>query len=185
MGADKSWLELGGQAMIERVIDALAPVTSSVSIIANDPRYSRLGLEVFADKNAGIGPLEAIRTALANSNTEQVVLVGCDLPFVTSELFSHLVNLESRNQAVVPLSRHGLLEPMCAVYPLEALAPVTELIASGARKVSRLFDRVPARFVAFDEISHLRGAELFFENINTPEEYERAARLLDRRRAGS
>ena len=185
MGADKSWLELGGQAMIKRVIDALAPVTSSVSIIANDPRYSRLGLEVFADKNAGIGPLEAIRTALANSSTEHVVLVGCDLPFVTSELFSHLLNLASPNQAIVPLSRHGLLEPLCAVYPREALAPVTELIAGGVRKVSHLFDRVPARFVAYDEISHLRGAEFFFENINTRDEYERAERLLDRGAARS
>lgn len=179
MGTDKAWLEMGGQVMIERVIAALTPVTSSVSIIANDPQYARLGLQVFGDTNAGVGPLEAIRTALANSSTDRVVLAGCDLPFVTSELFSFLLDLEGTHQAVVPLSCDGLLEPLCAVYPREALAAVTELIASGVRKVSRLFDRVPARFVAYDEISHLREAELFFENINTPEEYERAARLLD------
>ncbi|MEK6303943.1 MAG: molybdenum cofactor guanylyltransferase [Acidobacteriota bacterium] len=180
MGTDKSWLDLGGQAMIERVIGALAPVTSSVSIIANDPRYARLGLPVLADTNSGVGPLEAIRTALANSTTERVVLAGCDLPFVTSELFSFLLDLECEHQAVVPLSRDGLLEPLCAVYPREALTPVTELIASGERKVSRLFDRVRARLVAYDEIAHLPGAGLFFENINTREEYDRAARLLDR-----
>jgi molybdopterin-guanine dinucleotide biosynthesis protein A len=180
MGSDKAWLELGGQTMIERVIAAVAPVTSSVAIIANDPQYARLGLPVFADTNRGVGPLEAIRTALVNSSTSRVVLAGCDLPFVTSELFSFLLGLEGGHQTVVPLSREGLLEPLCAVYSTESLAVVTELIASGERKVQRLFDRVPTRFLAFGEISHLPGAELFFENVNTRQEYFRAVQLLDR-----
>ncbi len=178
MGTDKAWLELGGQSMIERVIAALAPVTSSVAIIANDPAYARLGLPAFADTNRGIGPLEAIRTALANASTPRVVLAACDLPFVTSEFFAFLLELEGSHQAVVPLSREELLEPLCGVYSREALEQVTELIASGERKVSRLFDKVPARLVAFAEVSHLKGAELFFENVNTPEEFARAVRLL-------
>ena len=180
MGTDKAWLELGGHAMIERVIAALAPVASPVAIIANDTRYARLGLQVFADFNTGVGPLEAIRTALANSRASRVVLVGCDLPFVTTELFSFLLNLEAADQAVVPLSRDGLLEPLCAVYPRVALAAVTELIASGERKVSRLFDRVPTRLVPFDEFSSLRGSALFFKNINTPDEFTAAAGFFDR-----
>jgi molybdopterin-guanine dinucleotide biosynthesis protein A len=184
MGTDKAWLDLGGQAMIERVIAAVGPVTSSVAIIANDPQYARLGLPVFADTNRGVGPLEAIRTALVNSNTSRVVLAGCDLPFVTSELFSFLLHLEGGHQTVVPLSREGLLEPLCAVYSTEVLAVVTELIARGERKVKRLFDRVPTRFLAFDEISQLQGAELFFENVNTRQEYCRAVRILDRALGG-
>ena len=178
MGSDKAWLELGGQTMIERVIAAVAPVTSSVAIIANDPQYARLGLPVFADINRGVGPLEAIRTALVNSITSRVVLAGCDLPFVTSDLFSFLLSFEG-HQTVVPLSREGLLEPLCAVYSTEVLAAVTELIATGERTVKRLFERVPTRFLAFAEISHLQGAELFFENVNTRQEYLRAMQLLD------
>jgi len=178
MGTDKSWLELGGRAMIEHVIAALVPVTSSVAIIANDPQYARLGFQVFADTNAGVGPLEAIRTALVNSTGARVLLVGCDLPFVTTALFSFLLDLDGEHGAVVPLSGAGLLEPLCAVYSCEALGPATELIASGERKVSRLFDRLPTRFVTYDEIGHLRGAELFFQNVNTREDYVRAAQLL-------
>ncbi|HSF25370.1 MAG TPA: molybdenum cofactor guanylyltransferase [Blastocatellia bacterium] len=184
MGTDKAWLELGGQTMISRVIAALFPVTSSVAIIANDPVYERLGLPVFADTNLGIGPLEAIRTALANTTTPRVVMAACDLPFVTSEFFSCLLEFDGSHQAVVPLNREGLVEPLCGVYSRKALAQVTELIASGERKVSRLFDKVPARLVSFSEVSHLKDAELFFENINTPEEYERASDLL-RQRTGS
>src|SRR2546422_10322741 len=134
MGTDKAWLELGGRAMIEQVIAALAPVTSSLAIVANSPEYARLGLPVFADQHTGIGPLEAIRTALANSATSRILLVGCDLPFVTEDLFRFLLNLPEEHQAVVPVGPDGRLEPLCAVYSADLLPVVTNLIARGERK---------------------------------------------------
>jgi molybdopterin-guanine dinucleotide biosynthesis protein A len=181
MGVDKAWLELGGQAMIEKVIAALKPVASTVAIIANVPEYARLGLPVFADEQSGIGPLEAIRTAMANSATSQFFLVGCDLPFVTAELFRFLLSIAGDHQAVVPIGADGKLEPLCAVYRAEALPIVTKLIAKGDRKVSRLFDPTSTRFVVFEELRHLKRSELFFENINTPEDYARAAQSLQSR----
>jgi molybdopterin-guanine dinucleotide biosynthesis protein A len=183
MGTDKAWLELGGQTMIERVIAALKPVAASVAIIANSPEYGRLGLPVYADTNVGIGPLEAIRTALANAGAPRALLVGCDLPFVTPELFAFLLGLQGRHQAVVPVGADERLEPLCAVYSAEALPRLTRLIESGARKVSLLFEQVPTRFAHFSEMSHLPGARLFFENVNTPQEYARAVETLRKLRA--
>jgi molybdenum cofactor guanylyltransferase len=171
MGVDKAWLEVGGTPMILRVIRALQPVTGDVSVIANDPEYRRLGLPVFADSNPGIGPLEAIRTALANSSRRLAVLAACDIPFVTTELFQLLVESAGNHQAVVPTDAAGLLEPLCAVYSTSALESVELLIAQGRRKVSDLFDVVPTRIVTFDEIRHLTGCSLFFRNVNTPDEY--------------
>src|SRR3989442_922973 len=110
MGTDKAWLELGGRPMIEHVIAALVPVTTSVAIIAKSPEYSRLGFPVFADLHSDIGPLEAIRTALASAETSRVVLVGCDLPFVTSDLFRFLLSISENHQAVVPIGADGKLE---------------------------------------------------------------------------
>jgi len=178
MGRDKAWLELDGVTMIERVIAALRPVTARVTIIANRPEYTRLNLAVVGDTHRGVGPLEAIRTALANAEHSRVVLVGCDLPFVTPELFTYLLHAAGDAQAVVPMNDEGRVEPLCAVYSTAALAAVTELITAGHRKVSRLFDRVPTRFVAFAELARLEGARLFFENINSPEDYRRAVERL-------
>jgi molybdopterin-guanine dinucleotide biosynthesis protein A len=178
MGCDKAWLQLGQHTLIERVIAALAPVTASVAIIANRDEYHRLGLPVYADTNIGIGPIEAIRTALANTSTELVVLAGCDLPFVTSELFAFLLDEAAGYEAVVPIGPDARIEPLCAVYSTRALEVVTDLIASGERKLSRLLEQVKTRLIAFDELRNLRGSELFFENINTPEDYRRALELL-------
>ena len=181
MGRDKAWLDLGGRPMIEYVIRALAPVTTTVAIIANSPEFARLGFPVFADTQTGIGPLEAIRTALSYSLTNKVALVGCDLPLVTSELFSLLLSVPGDQHATVPVGVDRKLEPLCAIYRTEALPIVTDLIARGGRKISLLFDQVPTRFVPFDELRHLAGSELFFENINTPEDYARAREVLRRK----
>jgi molybdopterin-guanine dinucleotide biosynthesis protein A len=181
MRRDKAWLELEGRPIICRIIASLAPVASPVTIIANSDEYHRLGLRVVADTHKDVGPLEAIRTALANSPTRRALLVGCDLPFVTTELFRFLIQTSGDYEATVPAGLDDRLQPLCAVYSTEAQESVTSLILSGHRKVSSLFERVRTQVVPFDHMRHLRGAELFFENVNTPEEYARAVKTVERR----
>jgi len=177
MGSDKAWLEIGGRPMIEHVIAALLPVTASVAIIANSPEYDRLGFPVFADTHKNVGPLEAIRTALSNSSTPRLVMVACDLPLVSPEFVKFLLSVPSDDQVLVPIGPDGKLEPMCSIYWKETLPVITDLIQQGKRKISLLFERVPTRFVSFDEISHLKDSQSFFDNVNTPADY---ARALDR-----
>lgn len=178
MGRDKAWLELGGSTMIERIIVELKKVTPTVAVIASSREYARLGVPVYADTNIGVGPLEAIRTALANAHAERVILVGCDLPFVTAALFSSFLDRAEGYGAVIPLGPDGKLEPLCGVYATNTIDYVTDLIRTGQRKVSCLFDLVPTRIVGFDEIKHLPGSDRFFYNVNTPGDYARAVEVL-------
>lgn len=178
MGRDKSWLELGGIPMVELVLRALRTATRDVNIIANDPSYSRFAVPVIGDTYPGIGPLEAIRTALDRSQLLYIVLVGCDMPFVTGALFEHLLSQADGVEAVVPLGPGGQPEPLCAVYSKRALSAVTRLILDGERKVSRLFDHVATRLMPFADFQLLAGSDLFFENINSPEDYRRALARL-------
>ena len=178
MGRDKGLIELDGRSLIEHVIGAFSGIVTDLSIIANSSEYDRFGLPVFGDMNRGVGPLEAIRTALANSATRCVLLSACDTPFVTRELFEFLLRQIGEYNVVVPRDQQGMLEPLCAVYSREVFGPVSELIASGRRKVSDLFERVPTRTISFEEFSHLSGAANFFKNINTPDDLESAAGIL-------
>lgn len=176
MGFDKAWLEIEGQPLIQRTLSSVRAVTSSIAIIANAEGYTALGVPVFADGQQGIGPLEAVRVALSNAQTNRVLLVACDLPFLRPELFSFLLSIPSASQAVVPLSCDNQLEPLCAIYCKDSLEIVNDLIERGERKMAKLFEEVPTRFVEFEEMRQLDGALLFFENINTPEDYERTLR---------
>ena len=184
MGRDKAWLLLDGRPIIEHIIGELRQVTREITIIANDPDYSRLGLPFVGDVNLGIGPLEAIRTALANSGAGWTILIGCDLPFVTAELLQFMLDRAEGYQAVVPRGPDDRLQPLCAAYSSEALDPVSRLITSGERKVSPLFDQLQTRVVSFEELRHLGGSERFFVNVNTPDDYARALELARRRESG-
>lgn len=164
--------------MIERVIDALEPVTTTVAIIANDARYLKLGLPVYYDQAPGIGPIEAIRTAIDSSSTEFSILVACDLPFVTSPLLSHLLGRAAGCDVVVPLDPEGREEPLCAVYRRSARPAVADLIRSGRLKISNLFGLVRTLVIPFHEIEHLAGSRHFFHNVNTVEDYERALEVV-------
>jgi molybdopterin-guanine dinucleotide biosynthesis protein A len=188
MGRDKAWLDLGGRPMISYVIDAVRQTTPELAILGNSPRYAELGLPVFPDTRAGVGPLEAIRTALANTTAPRALIVACDLPMVTPALFEFLLSIPEPEKALVPVGPEAKLETLCAVYPRTALEPATRLIDSGERMVRRLFDLVELREVGFSELSHLEGAGHFFDNVNSPADYARVMditrALRDQRRGG-
>jgi molybdopterin-guanine dinucleotide biosynthesis protein A len=182
MGTDKAWLVLGGATIIERVITALKPVTESLAIIANDDQYRRLGLPVISDEHEGLGPIEAIRMALTHSRYSRVVLVGCDLPFVTSEFLDYLLKRSGGADSVVPVSSEGRAQPLCAVYSTAVIETVTRLIEERKFKVMSLLEAIETRFIGFEEIREMEGAELFFENVNTPQDYARATERVRRER---
>ena len=187
MGKDKAWLEIAGRPMIEHVLSEARCVTTQITIIANDPRYARLGLPVVADSNRGIGPLEAIRTALVESVEPLALLLACDLPFVTGDLLAFLIDRMAGYEAVAPMSSDSKLQPLCAVYSIHALDRVTELVEAGERRPRVLFKRLRSRIVDFDELGHLGGAERFFLNVNTPDDYARAlnAAASGRKKSGA
>jgi molybdenum cofactor guanylyltransferase len=174
MGRDKAWLELAGRPMITHVIDSLRPVVTELAVIANSDEYGMLGIPVIRDLNRGIGPIEAVRVALDASQCERVILAGCDLPFVTPELFNYLLSRAGPYQSVVPLGPDNKPEPLCAIYSRTALPAVQRMIEAGQFKISPLYDLVDTLLIPFEDLSGLAGFDLFFENVNTPEQYSRA-----------
>ena len=177
MGRDKAWLALGGRPMITHVMDSLRPVVTELAVIANGEEYRRLGVPVVPDLNQGIGPIEAVRVALAASQYDRVILAGCDLPFVTPGLFRYLLNQVGAYQSVVPLGPDNQPEPLCAIYSRSSLPDVQRMIEAGQFKISPLYDVVDTLFIPFEDLSGMAGSNLFFENINTPEQYSRALAL--------
>src|SRR5262249_28265147 len=77
----------------------------------------------------------------------------------------------------VPLDQSNRLQPLAAIYDKSVKAPVEQMLAANDLKVDLLYSGVSTRQVGFVEFAHLPGAERFFININTPEEYQKALGL--------
>lgn len=174
MGTDKSQLRLDGQSFVERIAGELSAVTSSVSVVGNKAIVSRTNLPSFADIYPQWGALGGVHAALSACSAEWALIVACDFPFVTKELFLRLASFREEFEAVAVVQSDEIPQPLCALYRVEpCLSRAEQLIKSGERKPIALLQSVRTRWVSFSEISSLEGAAHFFDNINTPEDYAR------------
>jgi molybdopterin-guanine dinucleotide biosynthesis protein A len=175
MGADKSRLKIEGVTFAELIALALAPVTRSIRAVGNEAQD--LGLSAAADIFPGWGALGGLHAALAACQAEWSLVVACDLPFVTTSLLTRLAQSRPGFEAVAPRQADGYLQPLCALYRVDPCLETCEtLIKSGERKPVALLEAVKSRFLGFAELSDLIDADRFFDNINTPEDYDRAKR---------
>ena len=175
MGTDKSQLLIGSETFTDHIANTLRKVTDSVTLVGSSPRDS--ALPSVPDVYPQWGALGGVHAALSASKREWAIVVACDLPFVTSELFLYLAALRMDHDAVVPIQEDGRPQPLAALYRTDPCRQrATELIEKGQRRPLDLLEAVKTRWVAFDEIRNLAQAERFFVNINTPKDYHEAIR---------
>jgi molybdopterin-guanine dinucleotide biosynthesis protein A len=175
MGTDKSQLLIDHQTFIERIAETLSNVTGSVTIVGRCLDAS--SVPSVPDIYPQWGALGGLHAALTASNRAWAIIVACDLPFVTSELFLHLANMRLDHDAVVPVQQDGRPQPLAALYRVDPCRlRATKLIETGQRRPRDLLAAVNTRWVTFEEIRNLDQAERFFVNINTPEDYHEAIR---------
>jgi molybdopterin-guanine dinucleotide biosynthesis protein A len=94
------------------------------------------------------------------------LIVGCDLPQVSADLFTELLHAAetSDRMCVLPLSSDGLAQPLAAVWNVRALASVRSALDQGIRKVTDAIQKNEILFRPMPDCS-------VFENVNTPEEW--------------
>ncbi len=179
MGADKSRLRLGGRTFVEIAAGALSSVSDKVSVVGSREGVESHGLPVVRDVHEGLGALGGLHAALAACRTRWAAVVSCDLPFVTAELFGRLASLRDEDvDAVAPLQEDGRPQPLCALYAAaRCLNEAERFIRAGELRPRVLLKEVRTRWVQFDELADLGGSQSFFDNVNTPADYERAANL--------
>lgn len=184
MGSDKSQLVFGGQTGVEHITAALRNLTPLIRLVGAQDHQNFNGLENVPDAFERWGALGGIQAALAACQSEWAVIVACDLPLVTAELFARLSQFTLPAEAelvdaVVPIQPDERPQPLCAIYRRESCAAVANgLIKADEHKPRALLGNVRTRWVKFGELSDLPGAEHFFLNVNTPNDYERARDIL-------
>lgn len=184
MGTDKSLLTFGSETAIERLDAELRALSSDVSLVGSRPVAAQPGLKRVPDVHERWGALGGIHAALGACQAEWAVIVACDLPFVTRDLFWRLLLLKDQSgsepiEAVVPIQSDGRPQPLCALYHRASCFPEAErLISSGEHTPRALLAAVRTRWVESRELTDLPGAEHFFFNVNTPDDYRRAKEIL-------
>ena len=104
MGTDKASLQVGETLLLDRAINALSGVTAEVVLACGvEPRYVRRGLRLVLDTGDGRGPLEGVAASLESCDVEWAAVLACDLPRITPEVPTALLERARSEQLDVCL----------------------------------------------------------------------------------
>lgn len=164
---DKGLLRLRGRAMVEHVIERIAPQVSTVFINA-DPdsaSWQSIGLPLVGDVIEGrLGPLAGIHAAMIHARTPWLLAVPCDTPLLPHDLLARLAHAQQRAQADRVCARTaGQLHP-ATVLVRTALEPsLRAYLEQGGRKIETWLESGAWAQADFED-----GQS--FLNVNTPEQ---------------
>lgn len=178
MGRDKGLALLGGKPLVQHVLERVSGLGEEVLITTGQLQdYDFLGVRLVPDDVADGGALAGLRTALAAARGEVVLVVACDMPFLSRPLLEYLLSQGGRAQVVVP-RRSGEFEPLHAVYARSCLPAVEAAVAAGEKRLVAFYPEVSVYAVEDDVLARYDPRGLSFFNVNTPEDLDQAERLL-------
>ncbi len=177
VGHDKALLPLGDKPLALHVAERARQVASQVMLVAPDAApYRKLGVPCDTDRHAGIGPLGGLETALLGIERDALLLLlACDMPFVSPEALSLLVeNWDPKVQAVL-FRVDGSTLAMPGLYRRDVLFAVDRLLARREYDMAELFKEIRVKEVSEDRVGRVDPDMRTFVNLNTSEAYRRYA----------
>jgi molybdenum cofactor guanylyltransferase len=168
MGRDKALLPYGAVTLVEHVAARVAAAAGSVALVGAPERYRALGFRTLRDRAPGLGPLAGLCAALGASGASWNLVVACDMPLVTAEFLSRLLDRAERSggDCLVPVTPDGRLEPLCAAYHRKSLTRLSQALDRG---VLALGAALAGSVTALWRVSDASC----FRNLNTPEDLAR------------
>ena len=175
MGTDKTTLTLNGEPLWSRQIRILRELHPAQVMVSarNKPDWCPDEIEVALDAPPSRGPLSGLVAALEKIQTTHLLALAVDLPRISSEHLRKLWGLAEPGLGIIP-QNDGLIEPLCAIYPAEAInalrAGLSEKDVSLSRFIGTLADQKRIRFYTVTE-----SETSLYQNVNTPEEWKRGS----------
>ncbi len=171
--------------MLERIVEAMSSVVERVRLVGSN-REANEGLtnaitalcEHQPDLEPGLGPLSGIHAALMTSMAPAVLVVACDLPFVTQRFLRGLcAELTNEDDAVVPIDASGRLVAVCAVYRTSCLSTLELRLERQELAAQGFAASVRTRYLGGKALRALDPRGLCLKNINTPAELDEARKI--------
>ncbi|MFT7670976.1 MAG: molybdopterin-guanine dinucleotide biosynthesis protein A [Planctomycetota bacterium] len=175
MGTDKPSLEFQGSSLLQAAARVMETVCSS-TILACGPteRYSELGLALALDERADCGAIAGVVAGLAAIKTSHALVIASDMPFLTTEVLSSLVNHARENQLdACFLSSGEGYEPLCAIYSRRCLPVMRAVLETGRKQVTAFIDHAQETGITL-RVDQLVVDGACLANLNTQDELARA-----------
>lgn len=161
MGSDKALYEVDGSTMAQRVADAATAAGASELLVIGGTaaRAKKLTGTWKKDLYPGDGPLGGVITALKASSHDSVVVLSCDMPFITDAVITSLIRGLADAQATV--GRTDRLNWLCAAWSKQECLKTLE-------SVWKRNERAVHRAAVLLDVAEVPVPAVAVRNINTP-----------------
>lgn len=143
---EKPLVEVGGEAMLVRVVRTLDAIVDDIVIDCRADQVSpfRAALQdehvepTYAiDDDPDRGPIAGLANGLASIDASEATVLSCDRPGVTPALLASLRFCRRHEDVDVAVpALDGFLQPLCGVYRTDALRTAVEsALATGNRRL--------------------------------------------------
>jgi molybdenum cofactor guanylyltransferase len=167
-GEDKGLIELADYPMVKYVLDALEPQVGRVMINANRNQdiYTHYGYPIINDEFEGFcGPLAGMASSLRIVETQFMVTVPCDSPFIPKNLVQRLYVQLLQNNADISVVHNGeRMQPVFNLMKSSLLDSLLTYLEQGERKIDKWFENHQLAITDFSD-----QADAFI-NVNTKED---------------
>lgn len=158
MGMDKALIDFNGQALLSDRITMFKNAGAKRIIVSGPPR-SAIPADYIGDEIHCRGPLGGLHAALKYADCGKCAVIAVDMPFVTADVFTRLLDHSTRS---ITLARHsGRIEPLCGVYDAGLHSVIADLIRNKNASVMALANTVGYETIDFTD-------DRLFVNLNTP-----------------
>jgi molybdenum cofactor guanylyltransferase len=176
MGRDKAALSYHGRSQLEWTYDLVSHVCAATFVsVRPDQRDepTRTAFPQIVDLQPGIGPIAGISAALQQHPKAAWLVVACDLPFVTREVLTHLIeHRDAHALATAYRSSHDQLpEPLCAIWEPAARESLLAYLTTGKQCPRKFLINANTRLLALPDARAL-------DNVNTNDEARAASAAL-------
>jgi len=189
MGRPKAELPFGGEMLLRRIVRIVSTVVQPVVVARRRGQTVPelpAGVLVVEDAVEDAGPLAGIAAGFAAlaDTCEAAFVCSCDHPLLVPQFVRALIAFLGDAPGVVP-SHEGREHPLLAVYRLETAAVVAEMLAAGQHRAQDFARRCGARVVPAADLCEAAPDLHSMLNVNDPEAYQGALRLLSGRGTAS
>jgi molybdopterin-guanine dinucleotide biosynthesis protein A len=183
-GVAKGLLQVNGRTVLERQL-SLAPLFDEVLLVTNDPApYASYGLRAVGDLVPGKGAPGGVHAALVAARSPWVLVLACDMPFVTEPVVRTLLDARDSQTDAVCFQVKGRVEPLLGVYRA-TLAERWGPALHAEPSLRQLLQLARARVLPEEALRAVDPGLEAVQGLNSPEDLARFGGLLPPGRPGA
>ena len=162
MGKDKGFMEFNGKTFMSLIIEALESVVGTIIIVSNNNDYDVFNLKRVDDIMKDSGPLAGLYSGLFHSETENNIVLSCDVPLINSLVLKELINEFDIETEAVQIESKGKTMPLVAMYKKQCMHPLLKQLKQGEGRLTVAVEQLNIKTIKL-----IPELEQHLRNINT------------------